>query len=514
MGTAAAPAARSKIIEIDRKSRIPYYQQIYDSLRSAVEGGKFTSQDPLPTPAALATDLDVSKTTVRRAFHKLAADGLLLGDATSGYQLPPVEQKVPEPETNALPAKASEPKLVVCRRISALDKIDFSKLRSQSAPRPFSPGFPDTQEFPLEIWEGLRSRLLRERAGQLLDSSDVFGHLPLRESIASRLRNARGLRCSPDQVVICAGAQSALNLVINTLVSPGDAIGMEEPGYYNVKAAFLQAGAKVFPLLVDDEGLTVPDARRQNPPLLVYTTPPNQFPLGTALTLPRRQALLDFARQTNTWVLEDDSDADFSYTGSPLPSLQGTDDQNRVVYLGTTGKTLFPSLEIGYAVVPPTLVESFLKTKELMGGKPCTIDQATLANFLAEGHFDRHLHRMNVLYYERLQALSQSVGSELSGLIDLEPAKGGLHAVGWLARGLDEKFVAASAANAGIDLPLLSSYGKTAMVRPGVVFGFASFTEKKIKETVQRLGKALRSPEDPSPESIEPSGLMKRLFRR
>ena len=350
-------------------------------------------------------------------------------------------------------------------------------------------------------------RLLREKHTELLEFSGTFGYLPLREAIATRLRNARGVKCSPEQVIISAGSQQALNLVINTLVSPGDPVGMEEPGDYGVKAAFLQAGAKVTPMLVDDEGLTVPDARRQNPPLLIYTTPTNQFPLGAALTFPRRLALLEFAKQTGTWIIEDDSDGDFSYSGRPLPSLQGSD-ENRVVYLGTTGKTLFPSLEIGYTVVPLSLMESFSKTKEIMGGQPCVIDQATLARFLSEGHFDRHVHRMNLIYYQRLQALADSVRTDLHGYIDMEPTNGGLHAVGWLNRNLDEESVRNAAASAGVELPLLSSYGKTALVRPGVVFGFASYNESKIRQMVRRFGQVLRHK---SQSAIEEPAAMKAL---
>jgi GntR family transcriptional regulator/MocR family aminotransferase len=323
-------------------------------------------------------------------------------------------------------------------------------------------------------------------------------------------------------VIVCPGIQQALQLAINTLVSPGDLVGLEEPGIYGVKAAFLHAGARVVPLLVDDDGVNVPDARRQNPPVLVYTTPANQFPLGARQSLTRRLALIDYARETNTWILEDDSDGDFCYNSRPVASLQGLDDQKRVIYLGTTGKTVFPSLEIGYLVVPLSLLESFSKAKEIVGGSPCAIDQATLAHFLLEGHFDRHLQRMNAIYYQRLQALSEAVDSELDGYIDLEPATGGLHAVGWLARGLDETAVANSAAGAGIELPVLSSYGRTALVRPGVLFGFASFTEKKIRQTIQRLGQALRGPEPnykallpaplPVPGSEKPR-FLRRLFR-
>jgi GntR family transcriptional regulator/MocR family aminotransferase len=521
MGTAAALGRKLTATVIDRNSRVPFYLQVHDAVRLEIETGAIAPGEALPSVSTLVADLSVSKNTVRRALAKLATEGHITGDLNNGY-------KVPEAKTDAgvalLPRKNLETQPVVFNRISVLEDIDLSRLHVQGPPRPFRPALPDTREFPLEVWEGLRTRLLRERTSELLDFCGTFGYLPLRQAIAVRLRNARGLKCSAEQVIVCAGAQQALNLLINTLVSPGDAVGMEEPGFYGVKAAFLQAGAKIQPLLVDEEGLVVPDARRLNLPSVIYSTPPSQFPLGASLSLPRRLALLAFARRTSAWIIEDDSDGDFSYTGRPLPSLQGLDDQNRVIYLGTTGKTLFPSLEIGYVVVPLSLMESFSKTKEIMGGQPCVIDQATLARFVEEGHFDRHLHRMNLIYYQRLQALSESVDSELDGYIDLEPANAGLHAVGWLARGLEESVVANCAASAGIELPLLSNYGRTALVRPGVLFGFASYSEKKIKETIHKLGKALRSPPPyqtyqtllpsaPNQSAPRKNGFLQRLFR-
>jgi GntR family transcriptional regulator / MocR family aminotransferase len=532
MASAAAPAGFFNSLTIDRNSRVPFYQQLYEAIRQQIESGALPGHYKLPPAADIVSRLQIPRTTVRRALEKLEAEKYLESWGTNGHRVCRRTEKVPpkpvpeitawippepEPYTPAAvvitpspvavpfaapPAgiAAREPQAPEIRtysfnRVSVLDQIDLAKLHASGPPRPFRPGFPSTQEFPIEVWEALRVKLLRQRMAELLDHTGTFGHLPLRQAVAARLRNARGVKCSAEQVIICAGAQQALNLLINTLVSPGDAVGLEEPGHYGVKAAFLQAGARVQPLLVDEEGVSVPDVRRQNPPQLIYATPSHQFPLGSALTLPRRLSLLSFARQTGTWIIEDDSDGDFSYMGRPLPSLQGADDQNRVIYLGTTGKTLFPSLEIGYAVVPLSLMESFSKTKEIMGGQPCVIDQAVLASFIGEGHFDRHLQRMNIIYHQRLQALSDSVGSELRGFIDLEPTNGGLHAVGWLARGLDENVVANGAARAGIELPMLSSYGKTAMVRPGVVFGFASFSERMIRQTIERFGQALRTPQ-------------------
>ncbi len=539
MGTATAIApAIHAIMTLDRASKTPLYLQLCNAVRSSIERGDYPAGATLPKLKPLAAELAISETTVRRAFQKLASEGRLAGNAASGFtviaeaapvdrqpaakkrprgsarhqvsSLPPAQElAMTQPAADAAPeSKPANPTQVVVsfNRTATAARIDASRLQAAGPLRPFRTGFPETREFPLDIWEGLRSRLLKEKSAELLDFCGAFGYLPLREAIAARLAAARGVRCSAEQVIVCAGAQQALNLVINTLVSPGDMVGMEEPGYYGAKAAFQQAGARITPLLVDEEGLNVPDARRQNAPAVLYTTPTNQFPLGASLSLPRRLALLDFARQTGAWVLEDDCDGDFCYSGRPLPSLQGADNYNRVIYLGSTGRTLFSSLEIGYLVIPLSLMENFSKVKEIMGGQPCVIDQATLASFLSEGHFDRHVRRMNVLYYQRLQALADSVQSELSGFIDLEPTQGGLHAVGWLARGLEEERVTSSAAQAGIELPLLSTFGKTALVRPGVVFGFAAFSEKIIRQTVKSLGEILRGPQ--MPKALPPVGGM------
>lgn len=553
MGTATATApAIQTIIILDHASKIPLYVQLCDALRGAIERGDYPVGSALPKLKPLALELAISEGTVRRAYQKLAGEGRLTGTAASGFTVTTISpvagqrsatkerrrnpasrrQARPEAAPIGIPAQeltiappSTATKLSAAStvappapfsRIAATGQIDATRLQASGPLRPFRAGFPETQEFPLAVWEELRSRLLKEKSSELLDFCGAFGYLPLREAIAGRLRTARGVRCSAEQVIVCAGAQQALNLVIHTLLSPGDMVGMEEPGYYGAKAAFQQAGARIMPLLVDEEGLNVPDARRQNIPALLYTTPTNQFPLGAALSLPRRLALLDFARQTGAWILEDDCDGDFCYSGRPLPSLQGTDSYHRVIYLGSTGRTLFSSLEIGYLVVPLSLMENFSKVKEILGGQPCVIDQATLASFLSEGHFDRHVRRMNVLYYQRLQTLAESVHSELSGFIDLEPTQGGLHAVGWLARGLEEERVASSAAQAGIELPLLSNFGKTALVRPGVVFGFAAFSEKVIRQTVKSLGEILRGPQ--MPKALPPAGGLEAgkrgIFRR
>ena len=506
MESAVASGTKLDGISIDRDSSVPLYQQLEGALRSALVAGALSAGERLPAIQELAIRLNVSRNTVRRAFQQLAVEGLLEGSSAAGFRAPGAPQK-PKVETRVQPVVRP----VESDRRPVLEQIDLERLRAEGPARPFRPGFPDTDAFPLERWETLRAQVLKEHAAELLQHGDAFGYWPLREAIANRLRGARGVTCTSEQVIIISGAQQALHLVIQTLLAAGDAVGMEEPGSYRAKAAFLHAGARVLPMLVDEEGLLSPEARRLNPPALIYLTPSNQFPLGVKLSQARRAALLEFARDTGAWVIEDDSDGDFSYSGQFLASLQGTDENGRVIYLGVTGKTLFPSLEIAYLVVPESVLDRFAKTKELLGAQPCAIDQATLAQFIRRGHLNEHVRRMNRLYYQRLQVLAESVDSELDEFIDLERAEAGLHAVGWLRRGVDEPLVTTCAAEAGVELPVLSTFGRTALMRPGVVFGFAAFNEKQIRGATQKLGRALRSK---ASVGAARSGLLGRLLGR
>ena len=486
MGTAAV--AHLEAISIDRDSSIPLYQQLEAALCSAVAAGKFAPGERLPPIQELAVQLQVSRKTVRHAYQRLAAERILEGTAASGYRAcrPKIESARPPIE-----------RPVSFDRTPALEHIDFERLRAEDPLRPFCPGFPDTRDFPLKLWETLRAQVLRERAAELLNHRDALGYLPLREAIANRLRGARGVACTADQVIISAGAQQAMHLVVQTLVSPGDAVAMEEPGCYAAKAVFLHGGARVLPLLVDEEGLIPPDARRPQPPVLVYVTPGSQFPLGVKLSAARRTSLFDFARHAGAWILEADGGGEFSYSRQPLPSLQGADESGRVVYLGDLEKMLFPALQLEYLIVPPALVEKFAKSKAVIGALPSAIDQATLERLIRAGHLDDYVRRMNALYYQRLQALASEVDSELSDFIDLEPPEAGLHAVGWLKRGVEEEMVAKCAKAAGVQLPLLSRFGRTALLRPGVVFGFASFREQQLRHAVRKLGRALRAARGP-----------------
>lgn len=508
-----APGADLTTVKLDAASVVPLYRQLCEGVRGAILSGTLAEGARLPATRVLMKDLGVSRNTVFAAFHQLISDGHLLAKPGSGVyvaartsaQPSPPEPVVdlgsaasPTPTTSAvaqalLSSARPDETLRLPTRASMLAKLPLNKLYRPGPPRPFRTGAPDWREFPLDVWERLRARALREGEGQLLDAGDPAGYLPLREALAGYLRDVRGIRCTADRIVVTAGAQPALRLIGSVLVSPGDVVAIEEPGYFGAKAAFLDAGARVAPLLVDEEGAIAPAARRHSTPILVYTTPAHQFPLGFTMTPRRRAGMLDFAGKHRAWVVEDDYDSELRYDGPPPPSLIGLDPHGRVIYVGSTSSVLFPTLRIGYLVLPSIQVGPFVKANAIAGGHSGQVDQATLALFITEGHLERHVSRIKQAYQNRLLALRQAVQRDLAGVFEFETVQAGLNTVAWLRRTWEEGEVTSAAAAAGLDLTPLGAYGTTGLMRPGVVFGFSAFTPEELQKAVARLALALRA---------------------
>jgi GntR family transcriptional regulator / MocR family aminotransferase len=347
--------------------------------------------------------------------------------------------------------------------------------------------------FPAKLWTRLVAKQWRYRRVELLTCRDPAGYGPLREAIAAHIRAARAVRCEADQVVIVSGSQQALDLIARLLVDPGDVVLVEEPGYPGARAAFTAAGASLLALPVDDHGADIDKVPRQRRSRIAFVTPSHQYPLGVTMTLSRRLALLQWATRTGAWIVEDDYDSDFRYQGKPLPALQGLDANGRVIYVGSFSKTLFPSLRLGFVVLPPQLVESFRRARSIVDGHSAMLDQAVLADFISEGHFDRHIRRMRVLYEERQRVLVESAREQLHGLLDVKGAGGGMHLVGWLYRGMSDTGVAACARRFGVHMSPLSAC--CAFRRPrrgGLLLGYAAYPPDKIRASIGRLAAAFR----------------------
>jgi GntR family transcriptional regulator/MocR family aminotransferase len=327
----------------------------------------------------------------------------------------------------------------------------------------------------------------------LLAEGQVAGYTPLRQEIAAYVTAVRGVRCRSEQVLIVNGSQQALDLAARVLLDPGDAAWVEDPGYLGARGALASAGARLVPVPVDGEGLSVetgitlaPHAR------LVYVSPSHQYPLGVTMSVARRLALLSWASRADAWVLEDDYDSEFRYTGRPLACLQGLDVEGRVLYLGTFSKTLLPALRLGYLIVPDGLVDAFLAAHAVADRHSPTLEQAVLADFIAEGHFARHVRRMRTLYAERQACLLEAAHRELDGALELAPADAGMHLVGWLPSKIIDRDVTSAAAAHGVEVLPLSRYAMNPLVRGALLLGYAGFDRAAIRSGVTRLATVFR----------------------
>jgi GntR family transcriptional regulator/MocR family aminotransferase len=294
-------------------------------------------------------------------------------------------------------------------------------------------------------------------------------------------------------VIVVSGSQQALDLSARLLLDPGDKVWVEDPGYAGARGALVGAGAIPVPVPVDEEGLNVEAGTKQDADArLACVTPSHQYPLGATMSLSRRLALLEWANRRDAWVIEDDYDSEYRYSGRPLEALQGLDTEGRVVYAGTFSKVLFPSLRLGYLVVPPDLVDPFTAARELADRHSPLIDQAVLARFISEGHFARHVRRMRKLYAERQSTLVEAANHHLPGLLDIRPAEAGLHLIGQLPEDVDDCEASRYARTEGVEAPALSIYGANPQAKRGLLLGYAAVAEPEIQSGVQRLAKALK----------------------
>jgi GntR family transcriptional regulator/MocR family aminotransferase len=464
-------------------------QQIYLGIRRCIENGLVDANYRLPSTRALAADLGVSRTTALLALEQLSAEGYVVARRGSGVfiapRLPDRRVPVPRSESRTAPTRVSRPPF--SRRGALLAAtIPPDRRQPSTSARAFRLGTPALDLFPHRIWAQLTRDVLRGHAGARLDYSPLAGLPELRSAIAE-LVQSRGTRCAAEQVHVVAGAQRGLDLLAHMLLDPGDDAWIEDPGYPGARAALVAAGARIVPMPVDEDGMCVEGgaiAAR-----LAYVTPSCQFPLGVAMSLARRRQLLQWARRSRAWIVEDDYDCDIRYEARPLPCLHSLDPDGRVIYLGTFSKSVFPALRLGFLVVPRELAAGFVMARLATDLHPPILEQRVLAAFIAEGHFERHVRRMQSAYAERLDALRRAI--ERSGLpLLLRAVHAGMHAV-LDVEGIDAERLHARAAALGVESMPLASYYCRGGGRPNaLLLGFGAVAPTAIRAGIATLGRA------------------------
>ena len=485
----------SPLLRLDPASQIPLYQQIYEGLRNAILNGQMVPGQRLPPTRLLATDLAVSRNTVLNAFSQLMAEGYLTGIIGSGTY---VVKDLPEELLQARRVVSNNTERLhisntvpgTHRRGGSWMDYLFNEMERMG---PFTPGLPAIDAFPRSVWTRLAERHWRNLPNASLGYRDLMGYKPLREAIARYLMAARGVHCDLDQILIVNGSQQALDLTARTITKPGEEAWIEDPHYFWARQALITAGAKLVSVPVDSDGLQVEVGIRKSPDArLVYVTPSCQFPLGVTMSLTRRLKILDWARQSGAWILEDDYQSELWYQSRPLTSLQGLDTYDRVIYTGTFSKALFPALRVGYLVLPPDLIEKFFMTRLSSNLFNSVLEQVVLTHFIEEGHLSRHLRRMRNLYGERQEALVEAMTKLLGGMVDVRAANAGLHLIAWLPESSDDNEAVEHLFQEDIISRPLSFYCLDRKLRPGLLLGFAAFDEKDIWLNVLRIARLLR----------------------
>jgi GntR family transcriptional regulator / MocR family aminotransferase len=486
------------MIRLDRTAAEPLHKQLYRQIRDELRSGSFTDgASRLPSSQTLAVDLGISRSTVKRAFSKLYAEGYLRSKARSGTF---VAHPLPETFLTADQPKATrlfEHRSRISGRVRAIPdqrvrkQFDLGALEAGPGVS-LVPGVPAVDEFPIVIWERLRSQVLAQKGAHLLRHASSRGDLDLRKAVATYLCDFRGARCHPDQILIVGGMQQAMLISAMALLDPGEPVWIEDPGFHQARRVFILAGAKVVPKPLDQEGIVIARSPKEKQPKMIHVTPSHQYPLGMTMSFERRTALLDFARAHNAFIFEDDFYAEFRFTGPPLPCLQGMDNFSRVIYAGTMSKILYPSLRLGYVVAPEQLIDPLVKIRSTMDQHSPAIDQATLARFITEGFFLSHLKQMRKLYAERREFFIKEFNRLLSDRFLLQIPEAGLNFVAWLRSETDFARVVRVSAEIGIKPSPLSFYCIEAKLKPAFVFGFAAWTPTQIREGLLRLASALR----------------------
>lgn len=479
----------------------PLYQQVYRAARRAILTAELAPGTKVPSTRGLARDLGVSRNTVILAYDQLLAEGYIAAREGSGTF---VASNLPEDLTEAIRSDRHESDRaeIFSPRLSAYGRrlADFGEHQpltweARGAPLSydFRYGRPNFFDFPHDTWCRVLARRARRASVKQLDYGPPAGRDELRAAIAEYLWRSRGVVCTPEQVLVVNGSQQALDLAARVLVDPGDHVVLEEPHYPGARLAFETAGATVVAAALDDDGLRVDSIPDDLDVRLAYVTPAHQFPTGVNMPLQRRLEVLAWAERRDALIFEDDYDSEFRYSGRPVEALQGLDRAGRVLYSGTFSKLMFPALRLGYLVLPAALVGPISAAKAVCDTGCAALDQLALADFMQQGHFDRHLRRSRTRNAKRREALLAALDRHLGDRVEITGINAGLHVLVWLQGFATRRLPALRrrAAEQGVGIYPVTPYYREAPKRAGLLLGFASLQEKEIEEGIRRLARLL-----------------------
>ncbi|ACJ81847.1 PLP-dependent aminotransferase family protein [Bacillus paranthracis] len=453
------------------QNKTPIYLQIYEYMKREISHGSLRAGTRLPSHRNLAMQLNVSRITVESAYQQLLAEGYVESKPKRGIFVAEVDIDVIQKKQQIASSSTNN---------KEKEQYDYD----------CSQGLIDQKAFPITNWKRALHETLFQYENELFAKEDPQGELVLREHISKYLYHARGVHSSPDQIIIGAGTQPLLWLLLQLLGSKKE-YGIENPGFHRIPAMIQSCGLPVHPIPLDDKGIHI-SALRESGSNVAYVTPSHQFPLGIIMPLSRRLELLKWANDCNGYIIEDDYDGEFRYIGKPIPSLQGLDSNERVIYMGTFSKSFLPSLRMGYIVLPPHLLKVYKELGGMFKQTVSTMQQLTFATFIQNGDWERHINRSRTLYKRKHISLIKSIKSEMGNNVHILGEQSGLHIVLHVHNGMNEQELIHAAAKERIKLYPLSTYDSVYNVREEsyVLLGFGSIREECIKTVVKLLKKA------------------------
>lgn len=478
---------------LERDGEIPLTRQIYTILSDLILSGELAADVKLPASRALAADCGVSRNTIMFAYEQLLAEGYvvsLTGSGTFVSETVPIGNWSNDAETveEIVGVPGQSPSLSV-RGLEMVNSAQASPEQWQ----PFVSGVPDVSLFPKDIWLRLLRKHWQNAEPEMLSYAHGAGYLPLRKALIDRLRLSRSVNGTAEQIVMVSGLHNAISLITHLLIDPGMTVWMENPGYWGASTVMRMAGANIVPINVDEEGIAPTDEQLANPPKLIFVSPSHQYPLGHVMSLARRRMILDYAMAHDAWIVEDDYDSEFRFAGLPIASLQGLDSYQKVIYLGTFSKTLYPGMRLGYMVLPENLVTHFAVGLSEMYRDGRLLEQAVLADFITEGHYAAHVRRARLRYAKRSALLREAIVENLGSDWNSSNEDAGLHMVIHLPKGCDDISIAEAAKAEDIVVRPLSKYYLAEPRTSGLLLGYANVPDELIKPKFSQLAQIIKS---------------------